>query len=414
MSDTPIVNAIAGGLGSDLDTVTLSHDDSGASNDRTIEPGSTETLSAESGAPIWWRDLWKPILAFVAGRLLIVLTWAIQGSARNGVMGWDSGWYLSVLSGGYSTTVPPGGDPGQANVAFFPAFPVSGRLLSRSTGLTPEHALIVINLTAGLIATCIIWRFARELWGPVAADRAAVLFSFAAGSFVLSMLYSEGLFIASASAACYLLWRERHLAAGLMGALAGATRPTGIAVCLAFAAAVVVAKDGPTRLRALAAGALSTVGTLGYFMFLRCKTGSWTTWFDVERDGWGERTSLFNARYSDFHNSLRMLLHPDSDPHWMSVTSTVGLVVTAIGILLLIWKRGPLILIAYSVGVSATLFTSAPIGFRPRMVMAIFPVYMAFAAAVRTRLQFLALAALSGASAVTFALVITQSRVLTP
>ena len=73
------------------------------------------------------------------------------------------------------------------------------------------------------------------------AARAMVLFAVFPGSFVLSFAYSEATLIVFAAACLIFLVDERWLLAGVMGALATATRPNGLAVVAACVVAAAIA-----------------------------------------------------------------------------------------------------------------------------------------------------------------------------
>ena len=70
---------------------------------------------------------------------------------------------------------------------------------------------------------------ARRLFDDMVAERAMVLFAVFPGSFVLSFAYAEAMFIVLAAVCFWYLLDERWVLAGLAAALAGATRPNGLA-----------------------------------------------------------------------------------------------------------------------------------------------------------------------------------------
>lgn len=358
------------------------------------------------------RGLWKPLLAFALARCLVMTVWSIQGSLRGAIGGWDGGWYASVVDLGYSPTPPVGVDSGQANIAFFPGYPMAARGVSWLTGFTTFQSLLVVALVAGAVATCLVWLLTMSLYGERSADRACLLFAFAPGAFAFSMLYSEPMFVAFGVAACWALATRRYLVGGAMAGLAAVTRPTGVALIAACVVAVVLAERAD-RVRAVAGAAISTVGVSLYFVFLHHLSGSWTVYFDVQREGWGERSTLYEARKADVMASLRAAIG-SQPPNWIQILSTLGMVMLGVAFVLLVRHRPPAVLLVYAISISAILFTSVPIGFRPRMVMVIFPVFIGFGVAVRRWWAFGALLVASAASAAAIAWVVADSRILTP
>lgn len=380
-------------------------DDVGSAVNRLVRPGPLDRITIR-------RGIWKPIIGFTVARLLIVTTWAIQGSVRSATIRWDSGWYASVLASGYSLDRPPGVRVGQANIAFFPGYPVLGRGVSWLTGFTPIASLLLVTLVSGAVATCLVWAFATSLYGESTGTRACLLFCFATGAFAFSMLYSEAIFLCFAIASCWALTSRRYVVGGVLGAMAGLTRPTGIALIVACAAAVLVAERAD-RWKATVGAAISTLGVAGYLTYIRLRFGSWSIWFDVQHKGWGEGFSLYGARKADVMSTLRTVLGRQ-DVNWIAVVSVAGMVLVAAGIFLLIRQRGPLVLVAYSLAVSATSFTSVPIGFRPRMTLMVFPIFIAFGASLKQRWAYASVLVTSAGTAAAMAWMVAGSRVLTP
>ena len=101
---------------------------------------------------------------------------------------WDSGWYVDLALNGYQRA--PGAD-GQANWAFFPAFPGLAAGIGRLTGLAPFHAMILISNLSFLAALLLIHRLARAEFDRKTADLAVVLLCVAPGSYIFSAAYTE-------------------------------------------------------------------------------------------------------------------------------------------------------------------------------------------------------------------------------
>src|SRR5215211_4820750 len=178
-----------------------------------------------------------PVGAFLSSRTLIFLTAYVLslGQAEVSLRGifsmWDGGWCLSVIEEGYPTAIPEGsGDEATTSIVFFPAYPLVARCVSLISSLPFDLAAILTSLAAGTAAALLIWTLTHHLFDVETADRTVVLFSFFPSSFVLSMVYSEALFLLFASAALLWLLEDRWLPAGLAAAAAAATRPPGIAL----------------------------------------------------------------------------------------------------------------------------------------------------------------------------------------
>jgi hypothetical protein len=176
---------------------------------------------------------------------------------------WDSAWYLVIAHYGYR---PELGVYTAPRDAFFPLYPLGLRLLS-DFGLQPVFAGVLFSLAAFALALYFIHRLttlelgarrrpdfassgavapgigAAPASAPSAAGRAAdvasrtggeaarlavFLTAFAPMAFFFSAVYSESLYLALSAGLFWCARQGRWLRVGLLGALAAATRSTGV------------------------------------------------------------------------------------------------------------------------------------------------------------------------------------------
>ncbi|UZN03002.1 glycosyltransferase family 39 protein [Cellulomonas sp. S1-8] len=144
--------------------------------------------------------------------------------------GWyqyDAAWYLGIVRGGYSYS------PGQqSSVAFFPAYPLSVGALGDVLG---DHQVAgqLLTVLCGLVAVVLFALWARRRLPRRSAVMAvAVLLLYPYAFFLYGPMYADALFLLSAVLAFVLLERRWYLAAGLVGAVATAGRPVGVAVAV--------------------------------------------------------------------------------------------------------------------------------------------------------------------------------------
>ena len=190
------------------------------------------------------RDGWRYALS-VAGAfagLVVALSAVVALAAREHVRqdpellgpswmdGWfqyDAGWYLEIVRAGYSYL------PGQqSSVAFFPAYPLTVRGLGDVLG---DHQVAghLLTVLCGLAAVVLFALWARRrLPRRTAVLAVAVLMLYPYAFFLYGPMYADALFLLSAIGAFALLERRWYLAAGLVGAVATAGRPVGVAVAV--------------------------------------------------------------------------------------------------------------------------------------------------------------------------------------
>ncbi|WP_420121209.1 hypothetical protein [Nakamurella sp.] len=188
------------------------------------------------------RTARPPIAAVLAGYAAVVAvctTVAVLGAGRNPARvhaddrGWidawligDAGWYQSIATGGYFY------HPGQqSSIAFFPTYPMAVGGLGRLLGGDFHLAGWLVSLLAGAAAVVAftVWVWPR-LPRPAAVTAIALLVLYPYAFFLHGALYSDSTFLLLAVAAFLAVERRWYWTAGLIGALATAGRPVGIAV----------------------------------------------------------------------------------------------------------------------------------------------------------------------------------------
>jgi len=236
--------------------------------------------------------------------LLVLSLWpARAGRPLIDVLGtWDGGWYVRIAVSGYADHLDlstPEKDQTTGSLAFFPAYPMLIRFVSGLTGVDPRWAGVLISLIAGATAAAGIAVLAADWAGPRVGLLAGLLWSCAPMAVVGSLVYTEALFTALAVWAFIALRRDRWLVAGVLGAAAGLTRPTGVAVGTAIAAYAVWTwwqhrarrAQSPSRSGAsalpLIAGVIALAGTPAFWVWAGIRADRWDAWFAVQDAFWG-------------------------------------------------------------------------------------------------------------------------------
>ncbi|MGZ4493303.1 MAG: hypothetical protein ACXVWU_01255 [Nocardioides sp.] len=200
---------------------------------------------------------------------------------------WDAQWYAHIATHGYGLTKHMADGRHLSDLAFFPLFPVLERAAVSVTGLAAVDAGLVVGAAAGLVAAALLHDLGTRLYDARTGLLLVLLWAAVPVGIVESMAYSETLFTALAAGAVLAAVRHRWLLAGLLAALAGLTRPVGLAVVvgvvLAAALAVRRREDG---LRPALGAALAPLGWLGYVAWVGARVGNPLGYFTVA-DGWG-------------------------------------------------------------------------------------------------------------------------------
>ncbi|WP_017652892.1 mannosyltransferase family protein [Fortiea contorta] len=145
---------------------------------------------------------------------------------------WDIVHYKSIVTSGYEFI----DDGNQHNLAFFPLFPLSIWVLMR-LGLPFEVAGTLVNNVAFLAALYYLYYWVKEHHGINAAQWTAIVLAWCPMSLFTGVIYTEGLYLFLSTATLRAFDQQQYGWTAFWGALATATRPTGMVLIPALAIA---------------------------------------------------------------------------------------------------------------------------------------------------------------------------------
>lgn len=296
---------------------------------------------------------------------------------------WDTAsWYTEIAQRGYGWKKAAGTGP----AAFFPLFPLLihlGMVVTHRSALT--MALAVSN-ACFLAALVYLYRQARwETDGEVAARTILYIAVFPTALFFFAG-YTESLFLLLTVASFYHLRRRDWLLAGIIGALAAATRVTGVLLVLPMLYEYARSKNFSVR-EVLSPGVLSVVlvpcGLLAFMVYLQLTLGDALA-FDHYQAAWQK---VFTPRlWAGFLDSFRQILMVQPQASFFQAHNIINVM---LGGLFLVWtvfaaRRLPA---SYTIYLAAfwlvTLTSPALAGGYPvplislsRYVLSLFPIFM--------------------------------------
>jgi hypothetical protein len=327
-----------------------------------------------------WQVSWRPGAIYLVSRAVVLVTMGVVAAIGGGSLGgriyrWDSVWYLRASGGGYPSQLPTGHGHVLANtIAFFPGLPLLIRGLSGLTAMSQFSAGVVVSSITGLTAVIGVWMLVREFASEQTANRVTILFAFFPGSFVFSMIYSEGLVVTGAAFGLVALMRRRWVVAGLLGLVATSAAPIALAFELSglWAAAVAIHKGRDWR--ALAAPILAPLGTIAYLLWTWQHTGTLAAFSRTERGGW---RSFLSIAYP-FKIVWQNVAHPITTfaNQRLVFFCIIGVL---LAVIIAIRDRQPSLLLIYGIGVGVLALLTQPVGPRPRIILDAFPLVIAVA-----------------------------------
>ncbi|QNP73563.1 glycosyltransferase family 39 protein [Streptomyces roseirectus] len=362
------------------------------------------------------------LLGFAAVRALGLTALTVWSAARDKsaytllTARWDSLWYVRVAEQGYGYEVRlPNGDV-HSNLAFFPLLPWLERLLHSVSPLSYADAGFTVSLLSSLAAAWGIFAVADRVYGGRAAVCAVLLWAVLPVGIVQSMAYSESLFTVLAAWSLYAVLTGRWVMAGVLAALAGLTRPVGLAVVAAVWAAGVVsvlrdrsladpllrertsshpgspsvpvpssvspgstAPATGTRLLPRALGlAIAPLGSLGYVLWVGHRTGDGPLGYLDVQAGW---RNGFDGGYAFARFIAEKFTSPLGALAGLALILGVGLLLRLYAVC--VRQRQPVPLLVYTgVVLALALCASSYFGSKPRLLMPAFPVLLPLALAL--------------------------------
>ncbi|WP_053711169.1 hypothetical protein [Streptomyces sp. NRRL B-3648] len=319
----------------------------------------------------------------LAGILAVILTNELRGHplVRNLAHSWDSRWYLHIATHGYGRLIwvgPTGAV--QTDWAFFPLYPALIRALTTVLPLTPGQAGLLIAWTAAGVAAYGVYRVGHHLYGRGVATTLVALWAALPHAVELTLAYTESLFAALAAWSLYCVLKGRWLWAGTLAALAGLSRPSGVAVAVAVSLTAgyeVLRRRGRAPARLWAGALLAPLGWLGYVLWVGSRTGDVLGGYFSVQSAWGSRYD-FGVGSVRFLKALLL--------HGGGVVYPAALLIIAVSVLLFVLlclERAPLPLVVFS-GVLVLLVLGGAGSFssKPRFLLPAFPLLIPMARAL--------------------------------
>ncbi len=331
----------------------------------------------------WTRDAVVPLAIFAVTRALqiAILEWMLPpGSTLSGrLLSWDADWFIRVATHGYphAFTYDSGGNLTGNELAFFPLYPWLIRAVDH-LGVAPDHSALAVAWLAAAVASVLVYALVRRVaigagQSATAARRigyAFVVLCFAQPlSVVLSMGYSEPVFLALVAGMFLAAYRRWWLLAGLLGAAAGLTRPTGAAAAIGLAVAAVMCladrtRGGREKVAAVVGSLIALAGVPAYIGWVGLRVGDLDAWFKIQTAGWGTTFDYGRSTW-DF---VTTTVHTGAD--WVAISVVLILIAATVALVIGVRQNAWLPLTVY--GVLAYVLVVGQAGFfhsKPRLML---------------------------------------------
>lgn len=315
---------------------------------------------------------------------------------------WDSRWYTGIAADGYGHTLHLASGAVHSDLAFFPLYPGLVRAVTTVLPIGGGTAALLLSWAAAAAAAFGIFLLGERLHGRTTAAVLVLLWGLLPHSVVLSLAYTEPLLTAFAAFSLYAVLTGRWLWAGSLAALAGLSRPNGVAIAAAVCVAAayeLFKRRGHAPWRLWASTVVAPLGWGGYVIWVGVRTGDPLGGYFAVQAGWRSR---FDFGADNLGNALDVALRPRE----LASTSTALIIGAAVLLFALLVvdreNRPPLPLLVYT-GVLLLIALGGGGYFesKPRFLLPAFPLLLPLACALtkaRPRAAIVVIAALAGLS----------------
>ncbi len=294
---------------------------------------------------------------------------------------WDAIHYLRIVLYGYNAL---------DLTAFYPVYPLLGRLLGWLVGGNPLSTALVVQRAEGsslaglmlassgmlLLAMRLLYQIAEADFGRPAARRTVLLLAVFPAGFYFYAAYPHSTLLCLSLAAYWAVRRERWLLASLAGLLAGLTHSIGwtLGFMLAgYALAAWLKKNHSLRQAPLLL--VPIMPLLGTALFLAWRLSQ----------GFMDYAALQTRDWGKGFIPLWQIIPSVFQPHWFPVRIWVNLAVFLLALRLvpLVWKRFNwgmgLYLLAAAIFVASISNYGDPLPDFMRFISPVFPLYLGLA-----------------------------------
>ena len=350
---------------------------------KSITGGRVQSLLKEAALVTWLPWLLARVavtLALIASKFEVTHFTPLNSKAvelsRNGLLGYDAGWYQSIAANGY-------GGSGYSSERFYPLFPLLIKSLHLLTPFGWSFITVVLANAMAFVAGMALYLLVKiDLKDTLVARRSVWLLCLAPISFSLVFGYAESMLLVFAILTLLFLRRKAWWWAGLFGLLAATTRPLGLLLVAPALIEVVQSRKELSGRRVIAGAAAvlgPIIGTMSYLTWVAIAFGDFWAPIKIQQRPLhhGPLTNplvvLYHAVFNLFHG------------HHIGTALHLPWICLAIVLIVVAFRRLPLSYAVFSLAIVLVALSGSNLDSFERYLLSAFPLIIVAAGWLRAK-----------------------------
>jgi hypothetical protein len=278
-------------------------------------------------------------------------------------LGWDSAWYLSIITRGYAFSTQSYG--------FYPGLPLFSSLFNLILH-DPVISLLFCVELFGVLWVPIYQLVAENYMSREAALGSALLFALSPYVFLFTTVaYSEGLFLFFTLSTWHLFKKHKVGGASVLATIATVTRPTGVIVILPMI--IESMRKNSRRLRNIVMSCLPIVGMILWLAYCQFTANDWLAPFHITE--WSNLPSFRSLLFGELPATGIPVFGEVQYMLWLSPIAVGGAIIIPPYLIYKLWKMEKSLAIyslAYYIGILAV----GSLASTPRFISVLFPLWL--------------------------------------
>ncbi len=315
----------------------------------------------------FFRSYWQVLVITAGVRIILLLyTFYINPTVSNifySWVRWDGPHYIDLASKWYQTTGVEA-----LWIVFYPLYPLFIKVFNFLIN-DFQTSSIIVSIFFSFTASIFLYKLTILDFGKKVALLSVWFLNIFPTSYFLQASYTESLFLTMTLATIYFYRKDENLCSGIFGALSSATRVNGVLLLpLLFL-------EGKVTLKKTSTFILAPLGFLGYLLINKYYFGEFLYFTKPLFSNWYKKFELPWVSVAKVYQAIPPISDPVFYAYFTEFITLIFISIVSIYVLLKVRKSYGIYMILNLLLFTSTSFVIST----PRYIIALFPMYIAFA-----------------------------------